>query len=89
MTSFRDAVADVTGTGDGMARFDPNYAMADKVLAMNEMRALRTALVHAAHNAARYAYPMGTDATRIKTYLAQNCGLQPHVIDWLFGNDVS
>jgi hypothetical protein len=42
--SFRDRLASVLGEGDGMARFEPNWAAADAVLAMPEMHEIADAL---------------------------------------------
>jgi hypothetical protein len=55
---------------------------ADAVLAMPEMQAIRNALLHAAFNAARHAYPAaGIDPTR--TYLTNECKLSDTLADWV------
>ena len=41
MSEFRETLAHALGDGDGMARFEPDYIAADKVLAMPEMQAIR------------------------------------------------
>ena len=46
-----------------------------------DVHALKGALLHAAYNAARHAYP----ATRIdptETYLRERCHLPPHLVAW-------
>lgn len=71
---------------------------ADAVLAMPEMQAIRSALLHAATNAARKAYPASPLATRtgteqqqddtVRHYLRTNCKVtHESVIAWVVGHE--
>lgn len=48
-----------------------------------DVQALRAALLHAAYNAARHAYPAAGHVDPTATYLRERCHLPPHLVAWV------
>jgi hypothetical protein len=83
MSTFRDAIASTLWLGGDLDTEGVSVMAADTVLDMPEMQAIRKALLHASHNAARHAYPDGRPDLRLRRYMEHNCHLPESVIAWV------
>ena len=77
MSEFRETLAHALGHGDGMARFEPDYADADAILAMPEMQAIRLCLFRMAIRLADDRYD------GVVRDVFTNYGLTESVIEWM------